>query len=126
MSIRPRSLVKWVLGLVLAGYIGATALLYVIQRNLLYLPPQTVRTAPAAVGFPADEIVLDTADGEKVIAWHIPPQAGKVVVVYFHGNGDVLSLRVPRLRELFADGIRLYRVSTHRRFLPRGRNDFIP
>jgi uncharacterized protein len=105
------SLLKWVFGLVLAGYVAAAALLYVVQRNLLYLPPQTVRTAPASVEFPAEEIVLDTADGEKVIVWHVPAQAGKFVVVYFHGNGDVLALRVPRLREMFADGTGLVALS---------------
>jgi fermentation-respiration switch protein FrsA (DUF1100 family) len=105
------NLLKWVTGLVLAAYVGAVALLYVFQRSFLYVPPQTVRTTPAAVGFPAEEIVLDTADGEKLIAWHVPAQAGKFVVLYFHGNGDVLASRVPRLRETFADGTGLVAVS---------------
>src|SRR5262245_55743011 len=70
-----------------------------------------VRTAPAMVGFPAEEVILDTADGEKVIAWHVPGKPGKVVVLYFHGNGDVLALRVPRLRDVFADGTGLVALS---------------
>jgi fermentation-respiration switch protein FrsA (DUF1100 family) len=111
VSIRPISLLKWTFGVVLAGYVGATALLYVFQRDILYRPPQTARTAPAAVGFPAEEIVLDTADGEKVIVWHVPAQAGKAVVIYLHGNGDVLALRVPRLRDMFADGTGLVALS---------------
>jgi len=33
-----------------------------------------VRTAPAAAGFPqAEEVWLNPADGERVIAWHAPP-----------------------------------------------------
>jgi len=92
-------LLKWFSGLALASYVGVTALLYVFQRDIQYRPPQTVRTAPATVGFPAEEIILDTADGEKVVVWHAPARAGKLVVLYFHGNGDVLALRVPRLRE---------------------------
>jgi uncharacterized protein len=104
-------LLKWSFGLVLAGYVGATALLYVFQRNIQYRPPQTVRTEPSAIGFPAEEVVLDTADSEKVVVWHVPAQAGKAVVLYFHGNGDVLALRVPRLRELFADGTGLVALS---------------
>lgn len=67
MRLRPLLILKWVLGLVLAAYVAAVALLYVLQRDMLYRPPQTVRTAPADAGFAAaQEVVLDTADGERV------------------------------------------------------------
>ena len=113
MRIRPRTVLKWALGIALAGYVGGVAVLYVIQRDLLYRPPQTVRTSPVDAQFPAaEEIVLDTADGEKVIAWHVPPQReGKFVVVFFPGNGDVLASRVPRLRAIVADGTGLVALS---------------
>jgi len=111
MQIWPLRLLKWCLGLAVIGYVGAVALLYVVQRDLLYVPPETMRTSPSAVGFPAEEHELDTADGEKVIAWHVPAQAGRFVILYFHGNGDVLALRVPRLREIFADGTGLVALS---------------
>lgn len=104
-------LLKWCVALALAGYLGALGLLYLLQRHLLYLPPQTVRTNPSAVGVPAEEHVLDTADGEKVIVWHVPAQAGRFAILYFHGNGDVLALRVPYLREAFADGTGLIALS---------------
>jgi fermentation-respiration switch protein FrsA (DUF1100 family) len=102
---------KWATAAALVGYIGGVALLYLLQRRLLYLPPQTERTAPAAVGFPAEEVILRTADGERVIAWHLPARPGKFVIVYFHGNGDVLALRIPRLREVFTDGTGLVALS---------------
>jgi fermentation-respiration switch protein FrsA (DUF1100 family) len=105
-------ILKWVLGLGLAAYVGAVALLYVLQRDMLYRPPQTVRTTPADAGIPAaQEIVLDTADGEKVIAWHVPPQDGKAIVMFFPGNGDVLATRVARLRALTEDGTGLLALS---------------
>ena len=72
--------------------------------------PEAVRTAPAAAGFPqAQEIMLDTADGEKIIAWHVPPRGDKPVVIYFHGNGGSLRLRVDRFQRLAADGVGLSR-----------------
>jgi uncharacterized protein len=111
VRIRPTTLLRWILGLAFAGYAGATALLYVFQRDIQYRPPQTVRTAPETVAFPAEEVILDTSDGDKVIAWHVPAQPGKFVVLYLHGNGDVLALRVPRLREVFADGTGLVALS---------------
>src|SRR5262249_4135518 len=56
-------------------------------------------TAPAAAGMPeAEEVVLDTSDGERVIVWHVPPRGQKPVVLYFHGNGASLRWRVDRLR----------------------------
>jgi len=111
VGIRPTTWLRWISGLALVAYVGATALLYVFQRDIQYRPPQTVRTAPATVAFPAEEVILDTSDSEKVIAWHVPAQPGKLVVLYFHGNGDVLALRVPRLREVFADGTGLVALS---------------
>ena len=76
------------------------------------IPPQTVRTLPADAGFAAaQEIVLDTADGEKVIAWYVPPQDQKPVVMFFAGNGDVLATRVARLRALTQDGTGLLALS---------------
>ena len=57
------ALVKWIF-IAAAGYAAFAALMYVVQRSLMYFP-ETVRTAPAAAGLPqAQEVVLDTADGE--------------------------------------------------------------
>jgi len=103
--------VKWILIFVLVGYGGFVALLYVVQRSLQYFP-ETFRTPPAAAGFPeAEEVVLDTADGERVIVWHVPPRGDKPVVLYFHGNGASLRWRVERFRELTADGTGLVALS---------------
>ena len=81
---------KWILIVALVGYGGLLALLYVTQRAMQYFP-ERFRTAPAEAGLPeAEEIVLDTADGERVIAWHLPPRGDKPVILYFHGNGGSL------------------------------------
>jgi fermentation-respiration switch protein FrsA (DUF1100 family) len=55
--------------------------------------------------------VLDTADGERVIAWHLPPRAEQPVVLYFHGNGASLRWRLERFRALTADGTGLVALS---------------
>ena len=92
-------------------YLGLVALMYVAQRALMYFP-ETVRTAPAAAGFPeAEEIALDTADGERVIAWHVKPRGDRPVVLYFHGNGGALRYRVERYQALTADGTGLLALS---------------
>jgi fermentation-respiration switch protein FrsA (DUF1100 family) len=95
----------------LAVFGGFLLLIYFAQRSLMYFPERT-RTAPAAAGLPeAEEVVLDTADGEKVIAWHIPPKGEHRVVLYFHGNGGSLRFRAGRFRMLTANGLGLLAVS---------------
>src|SRR5947207_4107070 len=70
----------------------------------MYFPDRS-RTPPADAGLSeAEEVTIETADGEKLIAWHVPPAAGKPVVLYFHGNGGALVHRVRRFRGLIASG----------------------
>src|SRR3984893_3010618 len=108
---RPMNTLKWLVIFALLGYGAIVALLYVTQRAMQYFP-ERFRTAPAVAGLPeAQEVVLDTADGERVIVWHVPPRADKPVVLYFHGNGGSLRGRVDRFRALTADGTGLVALS---------------
>jgi hypothetical protein len=105
------AVVKWTFIVAATGYFALTALVYFAQRSLLYFP-ERVRTAPAAAGFPeAQEVWLNPADGERVIAWHVPPRGDSPVVIYFHGNGGSLRLRVDRFRKIAAAGVGLVGVS---------------
>jgi fermentation-respiration switch protein FrsA (DUF1100 family) len=105
------ALVKSLLVFLLVGYLGLLALLYVAQRALMYFPERT-RTPPSAAGLSeAEELVLDTADGERVIVWHLAPRGDGNVVLYFHGNGGALRYRVDRFRALTADGTGLVALS---------------
>lgn len=102
---------KWLLIAGVIGYGVLLTLMYAFQRSLMYFP-DSVRTPPAAVGLPqAEEAILVTADGEKLIAWHVPPQDAKPVVIYFQGNAGALDLRAGRFKWLTADGIGLLAVS---------------
>ncbi len=104
------TLMKWAL-IPLIAFGGLTAVMYLAQRKLLYFP-ETLRTPPAAVGLPAaEEITLDTADGERVIVWHVPPRANSAVVIYFHGNGGSLRLRNERFQKITANGTGLVALS---------------
>ena len=79
---------------------AVSLVLFFAQRSFLFPVPTTARTAPQAAGFPeAEEHVLTTADGEKVIVWHVPARPGRPVVLYFHGNGDFLAGFFGRFRE---------------------------
>jgi uncharacterized protein len=96
---------KWLLIVVSVGYAGGLAALFLLQRSVLFPIPQIERTSPAAAGHPrVEEHVLTTADGEKVVIWHMPARPGHPVILYFHGNGDFLAGFFIRFRDLIADG----------------------
>jgi fermentation-respiration switch protein FrsA (DUF1100 family) len=95
---------KSILVFLLVGYGALVALAYFAQRALMYFPDRT-RTPPAQAGLPeAEEVTIETADGEKLVAWYVPAAEGKPVVVYFHGNGGALVDRLNRFRGLIANG----------------------
>jgi uncharacterized protein len=99
------TVLKWLLIVVLVGYAGGLVALFFAQRSFLFPVPTVARTSPQQAGFPeAEEHVLDTADGEKVIVWHVPAKPGHPVVLYFHGNGDFLAGFFGRFHDLIADG----------------------
>jgi len=99
------SALKWLLIVVSVVYFGGLIALFVMQRSMLFPIPPVGRTSPEAAGFPqAEEHVLTTADGEKVIVWHVPARPGRPVVLYFHGNGDFLAGFFGRFRDIIADG----------------------
>lgn len=104
-------MLKSILIIALVCYGGLLALLYFTQRAMQYFP-ERLRTAPAMAGLPeAQEIELDTPDGERVIAWHVPPRGDQPVILYFHGNGGSLRNRVDRFRALIEDGSGLVALS---------------
>ena len=103
---------KWTAIVVAASYLAGLVLLFVKQRAMLFPIPTAERIAPAAAGFPqAEEHVLTTSDGEKIIVWHVPPEPGRPVVLFFHGNGDFLAGLAGRFKAITTDGTGLVALS---------------
>jgi uncharacterized protein len=106
------AVLKWIVIVLAVIYLGGMAVLYFKQREMLFPIPPVGRTAPDAAGLPeAEEHVLTTADGEKVIVWHVPAKPGHAVVLFFPGNGDFLAGRVSRFKGITADGTGLVALS---------------
>jgi uncharacterized protein len=106
------TVLKWLAALALASYLVGLAVLFLVQRSFLFPIPQKTRTTPEAAGFPqAEEHFLTTADGEKVIVWHVPAKPGHAVILYFPGNGDFLAGSASRFRAMTADGTGLVALS---------------
>src|SRR3954470_21803898 len=106
------NLLKWLIVIMAFGYLVAVVVVVFSQRFFLFPIPQQLRTAPAAAGFPqAEEHVLTSADGEKVIVWHVPAKTGRKVFLYFPGNGDFLAGVVSRFKAITSDGTGLVALS---------------
>src|SRR5919202_640334 len=92
-------------------YVGFVALLFTMERTFLY-PASSYRASAAQAGLAGfEDLTLTTADGERLVAWWKPPEPGRAVLVYFHGNGGSLWNRRDRARLLTADGRGLLMVS---------------
>ena len=106
------AVLKWIVIVLAVVYLGGMAVLYFKQREMLFPIPPVGRTAPDAAGLPqAEEHVLTTADGEKVIVWHVPAKPGHAVVLFFPGNGDFLAGCVSRFKGITSDGAGLVALS---------------
>lgn len=77
----------------LIAYIGLVAILFLMQRNLLYYPFGAYQP-PQEIGLQnTQELRLPTPDGQQALAWFSPPpedSSGRVAV-FFHGNGGGLK-----------------------------------
>ena len=96
-----------------AVYAALLATLYLRQRDLVF-PRDATRADIAEAGLAgAQEATLTAADGERLVAWVVPPRAGRPVILYFHGNAGNLGRpgRVGRFRALTEDGTGLFAVS---------------
>ena len=98
-------------GFAVAAYAAVVLLFYLKQAALLY-PASTERTTAARAGLSGfEDVVLPTADGERIVGWYTAPQPGRAILLYFHGNGGSLLDRTGRARVLTQDGRGLLIVS---------------
>lgn len=87
------------------------AALFFMQRSLLY-PASDRRSTVAEAGLGEfQDLVLQTTDNERLVGWWKPPQPGKAIVLYFHGNGGSLWNRRLRAQALTETGRGLLMVS---------------
>ena len=104
-------------------YCSALAVLCFGQRQIMY-PASAVRTEPVAAQ--AEDVTLDTADGENVMVWHVPPSVEKPVVIRSL-MAPILVLHGVRVQAVpFEFGARLFAMApAPKRFVrfPEGRHE---
>lgn len=93
-------------------YGSVAGALYFFQRNLMYHPDQGVPT-PQSYGVPemrAERIL--NSDGHPLLAWwKAPADAGKPVIIYYHGNAGDLGDRADKVTPYLQAGLGVLLIS---------------
>jgi fermentation-respiration switch protein FrsA (DUF1100 family) len=87
-----RRSVTSVLLLALAGLVGLTLVVRLVEPHMAFFPFRGETRTPAEFGLAFEHVFLETSDGQTIHAWWMPADAPRAVVAYFHGNGGNLSL----------------------------------
>lgn len=88
----------------LAAYVSIAALMFVSQRRIMYQPFGRHLSASEAGLSGFEDVVLATADGERLAAYWKRAQPSRATIVYFHGNGGAAGGRAPRALALAEGG----------------------
>ena len=94
------------IGALAAVYLGALGLVFMLQRQYIYLPDERRAdlVAAGAVGL-LEEVPLTAADGVKTVSWFHPPEApGRPVLVFLHGNAGNIADRVFKIASFVGEG----------------------
>lgn len=95
---------KSFLVVVLGVYVALLALLFFMQRSLLYRPNASDMEAARLTMPGVERLSLKTADGETLVAWRHAPRDGQPFFIYLHGNAANLAARNARLMGLARQG----------------------
>ena len=86
-------------------YLLLVALVFVMQRSLLYPAARKAPDISAHQVAGISEVTTKTPDGLELRHWYVPPAVeGAPVLVVFHGNAGHLGDRVSKLDELIDAG----------------------
>lgn len=76
------------------GYLLLLVFMYLFQSKLIFLPSSDLIVTPQQAGLHAEDIWLETNDGEQLHGWYFPNDKAEYVVVFSHGNAGNISNRI--------------------------------
>lgn len=80
--------------IIVGGYLILLFLMFVFQNRLIFIPTQDLLITPDQLGIEAEEIYVDTEDGEKLHGWFFPNGNSEYLVILCHGNAGNISTRI--------------------------------
>ncbi len=79
-------------------YLLLAVALFLLQGCLIYHPSGSLEATPADVGLEYDEVTIETEDGVRLSAWHVPAADPLGTVLFFHGNAGNMAGRLHVVR----------------------------
>ena len=87
-----------------AVYVLICALMFLLQKKLVYFPGPKPTITPERFGLEFREVSLRTKDDVAIHAWYFPVEGAEYVVLMCHGNAGNIEGRIPAAAALAAKG----------------------
>ena len=92
---------------ILVGYVALVALLYLFQRNILFVPGKKIPIIADSLVPEMIEVFLKTGDGLELRSWFFKGQENKPIIIYFQGNAGTIFDRDHKARQFIDHGYSL-------------------
>src|SRR5699024_233996 len=102
------SIIGWILGLLLAGYLLVLLLMYLFQSQIIYHPTKGLWTDPSAAGLSYENVSFETEDSLQLHGWFVPSDGASATVLYCHGNAGNISGRLETIGLLHSFGLNVF------------------
>lgn len=79
---------------IIGGYLLILCLMYIFQRYLIFLPSSDLMITPDQAGLQAQDLWMDTEDGERLHGWIFPKEEAEYIIILSHGNAGNISGRI--------------------------------
>jgi fermentation-respiration switch protein FrsA (DUF1100 family) len=83
-----------VLSTVVGGYLLLLVFMYLFQGKMIFLPSTNFIITPSEAGLQAEDIWIETFDGEQLHGWYFPSDSTEYLVIFSHGNAGNISNRI--------------------------------
>lgn len=104
-------IVLTVLGSILFIYVLLIAMMYFMQRNMMYIPSPAKPSLQQAGIAGLREITVNTPDGLSLYSWYKPASSPEnPTIVWFHGNASNVYITAMRTRPYMENGYGLLAV----------------
>ncbi len=91
-------IVRSIILIVLAVYLGLTIFLFFFQSHMVYYPVREIEATPGNIGLSHEEILFESKDRTKLHGWFIPARESNGIILICHGNGGNISHRLETIR----------------------------
>lgn len=98
----------WIGGVIIAAYLALTAVVFLLQRHMMYFPSRDFVFTPADVGLEYEDVYFQTSDHVSLHGWYIQHPEARFTVLFCHGNAGNISGRVETINVLYDLGVNIF------------------